>query len=542
MKRVLLLCQIVLFTCLSFPAEIHASSAFNMEDIPCGVLYQNDEAPSFLNTGVVAYVRDGYELWIMAADGSQSRKMWEVPMHLRGVQGISLLKWNRDGTLLGFVSDHDALCGLNASNIYVIEADGSNMRMITNRPGCLELEGTPTGTVTVDVRNTYGADRGVQVSIEGAPEPVFVNIGPGQTQRVTLLNVPDIGSGFDQYVVVVHGNSRWFLPASADVIAGQTVHAGILDIGPGNLFTGYYVRDFTWSPDGNTIAYSMNGYMQRVPVDAPPLTRGTQLMSGDAQELEVYGLEWSPVNNDLVYYYLNIAGNDLYTIAKTQVGSSQTGDFIGTSAAPRSMRWTPDGGGFIMTSMEFELLQMDPFKSNIFHIDLANQFIHQVTPYTSEFAIWSTLSPDGHEVIYSYSPDWNIGNVTLRRISLSGGSPVSFGPNEAGVSYSYPAWGSGDYAPSGTGKGSTPSRQGQMQAFPNPSNGSFVVELELSQPGNYALKGYDIAGKLTYVNPLGQLSPQTRKIAVDLCPNSASCFLVLELNGRPLNSLQIVIP
>ncbi|MEZ4639223.1 MAG: hypothetical protein R2856_30375 [Caldilineaceae bacterium] len=120
--------------------------------------------------GLIAYSNANHEIWLSAPDGGSARKLWEVPQAYRGsmVSGITNLSWNKDGSMLAFVSGHEPHCSWYETNLYVINVDGSGFRRITNRPSCEEATTLPTGSVSVTVRNDFNEVMSVEVTVEGA--------------------------------------------------------------------------------------------------------------------------------------------------------------------------------------------------------------------------------------------------------------------------------------------------------------------------------------------------------------------------------------
>jgi hypothetical protein len=75
------------------------------------------------------------------------------------------------------------------SDVYGIKPGGRGLRRITNPPSKAELDagGYQMGTVTGQVHNNYGAVTTFLVYVEGAKEPVSVNVGDfGDTVGFTV--------------------------------------------------------------------------------------------------------------------------------------------------------------------------------------------------------------------------------------------------------------------------------------------------------------------------------------------------------------------
>jgi TolB protein len=70
----------------------------------------------------------------MNADGSGPRNLTRNPGNDGGVGGISGAAWSPDGRRILFASTRDTRDDDNPE-LYVMNADGSNMRRLTRRPG-----------------------------------------------------------------------------------------------------------------------------------------------------------------------------------------------------------------------------------------------------------------------------------------------------------------------------------------------------------------------------------------------------------------------
>ncbi len=390
------------------------------------------------SNGIIAYVTENHEIWVVNADGSQARKLWEIPQDQRAymTSGIQDLAWRKDGSMLAFVSGHEPQCSVYETNVYVIDADGSNFQRVTNRPACSETKEIATGSVTVSLRNQFTTSQIAEVSVEGLTEPVFVSLLPSQVKQITIPNVPDLGANIMQAVVAVEGSRRWIIPG-ADVIAGQTVDAGELAFTTAARLSSFKVWDVSWSPDGQSLAFLLgSGIMQQVPLQGGVLQRSSNLLAGDAQAIQAANLSWSPVDNTVIYTAFDLeSGTAVY---RATVDSDQVAERLVNVDDTRGLAWLPDGSGFVMANFLKEFFT--PVNGNLFYIDLANEMIYQLTNFDSEYAFSPSVSPDGKEVIFHYAPNLEpTSSATLRIIPLGGGEATQFGPSDI----AHPAWGVG---------------------------------------------------------------------------------------------------
>src|SRR6476659_6180321 len=102
--------------------------------------------------GTIAYVRDDAEIRAVEPNGTNDRRLWTHPDAKKPL-GIDSLAWSPDGKELAFSSRHTAAASLYDADIFVIHADGSGLRKLTNAPHMSEFAKFPKGTVSVTFRN-----------------------------------------------------------------------------------------------------------------------------------------------------------------------------------------------------------------------------------------------------------------------------------------------------------------------------------------------------------------------------------------------------
>jgi Tol biopolymer transport system component len=399
--------------------------------------------------GIIAYVTTNHEIWLSAPDGSNTRKLWEIPQEARAnmISGLRDLSWNKDGSTLAFVSGHEPHCSWYETNIYVININGSGFRRITNRPTCAEASSMATGTITVNIRNDFDQIQIAEITVEGAPQPTFVSLLPRLSKQVTIPNVPDLGPGILQSVVAIEGGNRWWTPG-VDVVAGQTVHAGELGLSAASRVSNVNVSDPTWSPDGQTIGFLLAGrLMQRVALNAGVLQRSIDLFSGDPQMIAASELAWSPVDDTVIFTANNTDGGR--SIFRATVGSANAAVLLVNVDDTRGLSWLPDGSGFVMVNYFAEFFS--PVNSNLWHIDLVNSQATQLTQFENEFAFHPTLSPDGQQIAFNYAPNLQPETPSeIRILPISGGNMTGFGPSNIAYAAWAPDGGAVDPTPTAT--------------------------------------------------------------------------------------------
>ena len=104
--------------------------------------------------GTIAYVRNGTEIRLIDADGSNDRRLWTHPDAKKEL-GIYDVAWRPDGKELAFSSGHAAVYSLYHADLYAIRPDGGGFRKLTNAPDRAEFARYPKGAVSVTLRNDH---------------------------------------------------------------------------------------------------------------------------------------------------------------------------------------------------------------------------------------------------------------------------------------------------------------------------------------------------------------------------------------------------
>jgi hypothetical protein len=366
--------------------------------------------PSFSQTsssGTIAYIRDGVEVRLVNADGTNDRRLWTHPDAKKPL-GIDSLAWSRDGNQLVISSRHAAVASLYDADLYVMKPDASGFRKLTNAPEYSEFAKYPKGVVSITVRNDQPFYKQSQASagifivyIAGAAEPQQITLPPGATKTLVFNQVADFGKTA-QAVVAMWGNYRWFTPG-VDVRAGATVKAPPFSItGDGIEYFGAFRP--VWRQDGSRVSYR-NGTctLNSVPINPTPGEYVYNPLFNGKNPMGTCTWDWGPTPstaNHLIYTE-NSSGES--AIFRINEGGTHPGEKLTAfSNIPYQLlfdlRWLPDASGFLFSN---QTLMRD--SANIFRYDFATHRVTQVTQLQNEFTGAFTISPDGEWIVFERS-------------------------------------------------------------------------------------------------------------------------------------------
>jgi len=367
-------------------------------------------APSFSQTsssGTIAYIRDGVEVRLVNADGTNDRRLWTHPDAKKPL-GIDSLAWSRDGNQLVISSRHAAVASLYDADLYVMKPDASGFRKLTNAPEYSEFAKYPKGVVSITVRNDQPFYKQSQASagifivyVAGAAEPQQITLPPGATKTLVFNQVADFGKTA-QAVVAMWGNYRWFTPG-VDVRAGATVKAPPFSItGDGIEYFGAFRP--VWRQDGSRVSYR-NGTctLNSVPINPTPGEYVYNPLFNGKNPMGTCTWDWGPTPstaNQLIYAE-NSSGES--AIFRINEGGTHPGEKLTAfSNIPYQLlfdlRWLPDASGFLFSN---QTLMRD--SANIFRYDFATHRVTQVTQLQNEFTGAFTISPDGEWIVFERS-------------------------------------------------------------------------------------------------------------------------------------------
>jgi TolB protein len=378
--------------------------------------------------GTIAYVRNGTEIRLIDADGSNDRRLW-THADAKKELGIYDVAWRPDGKELAFSSGHAAASSLYHADLYAIRPDGTGFRKLTNSPDRAEFARYPQGVVSVTLRNDQPIYRQSQASagvfivyVAGADEPQQITLPPGSTKTLLFKNVADFGN-MAQAVVAMWGNYRWFTPG-VEVQAGKTVKAPVFSItGDGIELLGAFRP--VWRNDGSRVSYRSGVCtLNSTPVNPTVGEYVYNPLFSGKNPLGTCVWDWGPTAataNQLIYTE-NTSGDS--SVFRINEGKPHPGERLTQYSNIEyqllfDLRWLPDGSGFVFSN---QTLMRD--SANLFRYDFASRKTTQITRLQNEFTGNFSISPDGESIVFERAKSLDENRTTdLWIISLSGGNP-----------------------------------------------------------------------------------------------------------------------
>jgi WD40-like Beta Propeller Repeat len=404
-------------------------------------------APAVASDGVIAYVRadSGDEIRMIEPNGSNDRLLWSHGQaDPQDVYEVWDLAWRPDGAELAFASDHENICSILHSDLYVIGSDGSGYRRITQGPACAMLASYPQGTVRVPVENSSIYESVIAfLYFQGAPGVQQVSLPPGGNTVVTFENVADFGDGWLQTVMEIQGEERALhVEAAVDVQAGATVETETVFM-PGGPIPGWEVRSPSWRYDSGQLAFATGFNNVRYIAPSPePLEFGDPLLPiGGGRPDIILRAKWGPTaarGNQLLYEgYEAFVSEGIYLINEGNSGTGEQLVSFPDYETVQGLAWLPDGTGFVYSVVETEFYE--PVSANLFLYTFGSGQATRITNFDGSYAGDLSVSPDGQQIAFERSA--SLGGLESGATDLwlvdRDGSGLQLLVENAGV----PAWG-----------------------------------------------------------------------------------------------------
>jgi TolB protein len=262
----------------------------------------------------------------MNADGTDLRRLTRTPSYEEGGAACS-----PDGTQIAFGSNRQ-----NQGDIFVMNADGSNVRRLTTKRGCCPTwSPAPPGGGTSDARIAYSREtRGSEIYV--------MNADGSNEQRLTTTAM----DAFDPYwspdgtqiVCVVDSDpDPWGEKLTICVL-------NVRDIPPGESASTAHLRPLprpgddcndwpAWSPTGLQIAFSavIDGHRDIYVVDAD----GTNLRQiTRTKDFDEMAPAWSPDGTQIVFMANPDAHWDIYTMNADGTDQRRLTTHVGNDVDP----------------------------------------------------------------------------------------------------------------------------------------------------------------------------------------------------------------
>ncbi len=431
--------------------------------------------------GIVAYVRDGREIRLVAPDGTNDRLLWEHPRARQAttLRGIHSLAWQPGGESLVFSSDHENAYSYYDYDLYTIGSNGTAPHRLTNAPDRAELAKFPKGQVSVTIENRQIPYSGAPYStvttlfwvyVGGAEKPQMVTVAPGG-RKTLIFEVAKVADA-PQGVIAIGGLQRW-PGAPIRVQPGQNINVTLAIIGPGLRSFGAF--DPAWSSDGAHVAYrfGMCAGIWSVPAAPAPGVAIGNALAGTGKDRSACAFDWAPagVSGPPILYanWLGQKGDTDNSIYQTdEQGSKVTRLVHFDSSMERitGVRWLPDGSGFLFARAESRGVVTS---SNLYRYDFRARTITPVTRLQDQHVRAFSVSPDGRWVIYErgkllYDPS-DKDRPALWLIRTDGSQDRLFVANA-----SSPAWGRRSGSSISTGAASKPTATATAPPTPRPAD------------------------------------------------------------------------
>lgn len=259
----------------------------------------------------IAYLRGSgpqADLWVVPADGNGARQLTNTP----GV-GESDVRWSPDGTTLAYARSSDRnrdgqLDTGDPSEVWLIAADGSNARRLADgrdpawAPDGKRLAFATNGTATdrdpngapntIDMINAQGQNRWSPIKIPNIPQDTSVLEPQAQFNAgTTFLRYPTWAPNNGAVALMAQGHSGLIVTTT-----DKGANATLRDF----QYEGGFERVF-WSPDGAKLLYETSPPSGYSGVTVLTLADRHRLMVGGRPNGSAYTPAWAPDSRRFVW-------------------------------------------------------------------------------------------------------------------------------------------------------------------------------------------------------------------------------------------------
>jgi len=201
-------------------------------------------------------------------------------------------------------------------------------------------------------------------------------------------------------VVVFNGSLRWFDAAvQADVIAGQTVHAGKATLASGGI-TAFGTTQVSWHASGTKLGFQFGtGRLWQVGINPPLLSTGGPLLDPQTNNTILASQPvLSPVDNRVLYQRFDTTPS---TVSETEVDSNSPGTPLVDVTGLSGIGWLTDGSGFVAADDDALLSHTD-----LYLYTYSDNTVTQLTQTeTNQAAVYPKVSADSSQIMYTYVAD-----------------------------------------------------------------------------------------------------------------------------------------
>jgi Tol biopolymer transport system component len=311
------------------------------------------------------------DIWVMDADGSNQTNLTNTPDTNEGQPA-----WSSDGTRIAFTSDQDEVGGF--TDIWVMNADGSNQTNLTKTPD------TPYADNFHEYQPSW-APSGTQIA--------FVREIPGQV----------ISEQADIFVMDTD-------PTTNE--ATNLTNTDATEIDP------------AWSPDQTKIAFAGVRNQGFEIVTMNPNGQNETILTGDSFDGDDRAPDWSPDSTKVVFMKQSQVGGccepwEIWAVNRDGSGDTNLTNHPSDDMGPS---WSPDGTEITFTSNR-DATEEDPFRADIYVMAAPTTL-----PPPSQSASVTTSQPSGvmglaaGDVLVRAASAQTPSQTTLRRLTTDGGS------------------------------------------------------------------------------------------------------------------------